>query len=83
MRVWRQTHQRLPEWQQHRAGAFTVHPPLDLRGNPLEIPYQIDGDAGGLLPLKVDTLSARLRLLVPTVTEACHPALAASMPCAS
>ncbi|MEZ6136831.1 MAG: diacylglycerol kinase family protein [Pirellulaceae bacterium] len=62
-RLWFGTHQSLRGFAHRRCTGLHVPVPLDRRGNPLEIPYQIDGDPGGLLPLNVRVLPKRLSLL--------------------
>ena len=35
-----------------------------------EVPYQLDGDPGGMLPVEIEVLPGRLRLIVPkTMTK--------------
>ncbi len=57
-KVWRGQHQMLNEFRHFRASHFrlTSHQ---------TVPYQLDGDPGGVLPLEVETLRERLPLLIP------------------
>jgi diacylglycerol kinase family enzyme len=43
------------------------------------VPYQVDGDPGGTLPLTVELLSARLRLVVPRRFVEARAAIAAAL----
>jgi diacylglycerol kinase (ATP) len=51
-------HQRLADWTTRRVCR------LRITSNG-EVPYQLDGDTGGLLPLDIEVLPARLTLVVP------------------
>lgn len=53
------TQRDLPDCRLRRAGRFRVES-IDA-----EIPYELDGDPGGLLPVEIDILPRRLTLLVP------------------
>ena len=60
-KVWRGKHQMLNEFRHFRASRFR----LTSRST---VPYQLDGDPGGVLPLEVETLRERLPLLIPRGT---------------
>ncbi len=71
--LWRQKHQELEDFQHVCFRKLTVQAPLDASGNPMKVPYQLDGDPGGFLPLEVELLPARLKLIVPHTTSASDP----------
>lgn len=56
--LWLGRHQRLVDFQHHLGRRFQ----LSSQGT---VPYQVDGDPGGVLPLTVEVLPKRLTLLVP------------------
>ena len=56
--VMRGTHLRLPDVQMCRTRAVRVE-------SDSAVPYQLDGDPGGRLPLEITVLPKRLKLLVP------------------
>ena len=63
--VWRR-HHRLASVQTFREGACR----LEALDPDAVVPYQLDGDLGGVLPVTVETLPARLTVLVmPQVAE--------------
>lgn len=64
-RLWFGSHQRMQDFNHQRCSRLEIPAPIDHNGRQLEIPYQIDGDPGGVLPLTIDVLPARLTLLVP------------------
>jgi diacylglycerol kinase family enzyme len=64
-KLWRGTHQELEDFEHHQVRSLKLEAPLDRKGNPLTVHYQLDGDPGGVLPLTVDILPARLKLIVP------------------
>lgn len=64
-RLWLGSHQRMQGFSHQRCSRLEIPAPIDHNGNHLDIPYQIDGDPGGVLPLTIDVLPARLTLLVP------------------
>ncbi len=57
-RLWRGTHQQLPDFRHMRGRRFR----LSSQGR---VPYQVDGDPGGELPIEVEVLPSRLTLIVP------------------
>jgi len=71
--LWRGTHDRLSDFQHTQLRSLAIHPPMDSNHRPLEIPFQIDGDPGGVLPLTVDVLPGRLKLLIPETTATSDP----------
>lgn len=73
--LWRGNHEKLTDFTHASMRSLRVDPPLDSAGNPLEIPFQIDGDPGGNLPLDIQVLPGRLRLIVPESTIAMDPLL--------
>ncbi len=52
------THQWLTDFAQRRSGGFRVT-------SDANVPYQLDGDPGGFLPVEISVLPQRLTLLVP------------------
>lgn len=61
-RLWRGTHQRMTDFSHSLATNITMHS-SDTK-SPLAIPYQLDGDPGGVLPLEIRVLPGRLKLIV-------------------
>ena len=59
-------HEALQDTQQRQSA--TMH--FEAVEADVEIPFQIDGDPGGFLPLTVNTLSGRLPLIVPADWQA-------------
>ena len=51
-------HQRLADWIAWRARGLRIT-------SEVEVPYQLDGDPGGVLPLDIHVLPGRLTLVVP------------------
>lgn len=51
-------HRRLSDWSEHRVGRLRIR-------SEAAVPYQLDGDPGGWLPLEVEVLPSRLTMLVP------------------
>ncbi len=65
-RLWWRSHQRLTGFEHRRCSEMVIEAPLDQHGQPMQdVPYQLDGDPGGVLPLKVEVLRKRLTLLQP------------------
>lgn len=64
-RLWLGSHQQLRGFAHTRCTRLELPVPIDDNGRPWDIPYQLDGDPGGVLPLSIEVLPARLRLLVP------------------
>ena len=56
--VWLGRHQRLADCTTARFRRLRIEADA-------EVPYQLDGDAGGILPLEIDLVPRRLRLIVP------------------
>ena len=54
-------HQRLPGCTLRRAGRLRLT-------SGVAVPYQLDGDPGGELPLELQVLPARLTLVIPEAT---------------
>lgn len=79
--TWRGTHERLKEFQHTLVRSLSILPPSDSLEQPVDVPFQIDGDPGGVLPLSVEILPGRLKLLVPESTATADPVT--SMPLAS
>jgi len=57
-------HQRLADWTTWRAGRLRIT-------STVQVPYQLDGDPGGMLPLDIEVLSGRLTLVVPAEAVEC------------
>lgn len=64
-RLWLGSHQRLRDFSHSLCQRIEIAAPMDRLGKPLVVPFQIDGDPGGELPLVVEVLPKRLTLLVP------------------
>jgi diacylglycerol kinase (ATP) len=61
--LWMGSHQRMSDFSHSMATDVT----LENAGSPADaavIPYQLDGDPGGVLPLEISVLPGRLKLLV-------------------
>ena len=56
------THQRWKDCQVYRSHRYRIEADAP-------VPYQVDGDAGGFLPLEIEVLPGRLRLLVQPLGE--------------
>ncbi len=54
---------RLPGWTTHRARKLRAT-------SDAPVPYQLDGDPGGMLPVEIESLPGRLTLIVPKETAA-------------
>lgn len=65
MRLWLGTHQRMQGFQHQHCSRLQIPAPLNASGQTLDVPFQIDGDPGGSLPLEVEVLPRRLTLLAP------------------
>lgn len=74
--LWRGQHESLPDYTHRQVRAMTIQAPQDQYGQPIEVPYQIDGDPGGVLPLSIEIQPGRLRLLVPEVCLTSDPIVA-------
>jgi diacylglycerol kinase family enzyme len=55
--VIRGSHQRLPDCVEIQASRFRIE-------SDVEVPYELDGDPGGVLPLEIEIVPRRVRLLV-------------------
>lgn len=71
--VWRGSHQQLEDFEHTLTRKLIIEAPVDRQGSTVEVPYQLDGDPGGVLPLEVEVLPARLRLIVPDSTHTSDP----------
>lgn len=71
--VWRGSHLSSGEFRHEQIRKLTIEAPLDNYGQTIEVPYQLDGDPGGILPLTLELQPARLRLIVPATTAASDP----------
>lgn len=56
--VWRGGHQRLPDFRHVRTRKITLR-------SSARVPYQLDGDPGGVLPVQIEIVPARLCVLIP------------------
>ncbi len=57
-KLWRGQHRGLTEFRHVRSSRFRLT-------SSAEVPYQLDGDPGGILPLEIEVLPARLALVMP------------------
>lgn len=64
-RLFFRTHQSMRGFAHHRSTEIVIEPPTTSDGVPMQIPYQVDGDPGGFLPLRIRVLPKRLTLLTP------------------
>jgi len=55
--------QRLPDCKMSLSGRVRIE-------SDLQVPYQLDGDPGGFLPLEIEVLPRRVTLVVPAATKA-------------
>lgn len=65
-KLWRKKHQGLQSFGHSRGKTIQILPPVEAERPQVEIPYQLDGDPGGFLPLKLESLPSRLKLIVPS-----------------
>lgn len=72
-RLWFGSHQSLSGFRHQLCRQLTLPAPLAGDGQPLDIPFQIDGDPGGVLPLELSVLPGRLQLLPPAPSAALSP----------
>lgn len=61
-RLWLGSHQRMTEFSHSLATSITLQPTEGQ--STISIPYQLDGDPGGVLPLEIRVLPGRLKLIV-------------------
>jgi diacylglycerol kinase (ATP) len=73
LKLWQGKHQQLDDFKHNFFRRLTIPAPVDSAGNTLDVPYQLDGDPGGILPLEVQVLPARLKLIVPETTATSDP----------
>lgn len=73
LKLWQGTHQKLEDFKHTLARKLIIPAPIDRRGNAIDVPFQLDGDPGGMLPLEVEVLPSRLKLIVPETTVASDP----------
>ncbi len=64
-RLWLGSHQRMAGFEHRLCQRLEIAAPLDRHGEIMQVPFQIDGDPGGLLPLQIELLPQRLTLLIP------------------
>lgn len=72
-RLWLGSHQSLSGFRHQLCKQLMLPAPLAGDGQPLDIPFQIDGDPGGVLPLELSVLPGRLQLLPPAPAAALTP----------
>ncbi len=65
LRLWLGSHQRMRGFQHKLSTHLQIPAPRGVNGSELRVPFQIDGDPGGVLPLDIQVLPRRLTLLVP------------------
>lgn len=66
-RLWLGTHQGMRDFRHIRCRQLGIELAPELADTAkMNIPYQVDGDPGGVLPLQIEVLPDRLTLLVPT-----------------
>mgnify|MGYP001098769546 CR=1 FL=1 len=53
-------HHKLADWLAGRTTRLRI-------ASDAEVPYQLDGDPGGFLPVEVESLPGRLTLVVPAL----------------
>jgi diacylglycerol kinase family enzyme len=58
-------HQRLADWTTWRARRLRIT-------SEAQVPYQLDGDPGGMLPLDIEVLPGRLTLVMPAEAAECE-----------
>ena len=66
-RLWLGSHQRMTDFSHSLATSVLIDPEpkqSSIETEAMQIPYQLDGDPGGFLPLDVRVLPGRLRLIV-------------------
>lgn len=63
-RVWMGSHQRMAGFRHRRCAELSVAVQPGSRPA-IDVPFQVDGDPGGMLPLSLRVLPGRLTLLVP------------------
>lgn len=65
MRLWFGSHQRLADFQHSTTAGLSVSiHPAARQAVDRPIPFQLDGDPGGVLPLEIEVLPGRLQLIV-------------------
>lgn len=68
-RLWLGSHQRSPDFHHQLCHQLVLPAPIAALADSLQIPFQIDGDPGGFLPLEVKVLPSRLSLLTPVTNR--------------
>ncbi len=64
-RLWWGSHQRLADFSHSVATTMTIESAAGVGSSPpVPIPYQLDGDPGGVLPLEIRVVPGRLKLIV-------------------
>ena len=66
-RLWLGSHQQMRDFAHVRCRHLEIPAPVDHNGQSISVPFQVDGDPGGVLPLSVEVLPGRLTLLVPEI----------------
>lgn len=61
-RLWLGSHQRMVDFSHSLATSITLNSSVEAVD--AEIPYQLDGDPGGVLPLEIRVLPGRLKLII-------------------
>jgi diacylglycerol kinase family enzyme len=56
--VYLRQHRRLGDWTERKIRRLRIE-------SDSPVPYQLDGDPGGMLPVEIETLPKRLTLIVP------------------
>lgn len=65
-RLFLRSHQTLPTFTHRLCDSITISPPLTRQGSPdVNLPFQVDGDPGGTLPVHIKVLPRRVALVVP------------------
>jgi diacylglycerol kinase (ATP) len=64
-RLWMGSHQKMPDFQHRLASRLEITVSANPSRQVQDVPFQIDGDPGGVLPLEIKVLPGRLTLLVP------------------
>lgn len=72
-RVWRSSHRQMEDFKHTTCKRLKIEAPIGPDGKEIRVPYQLDGDPGGFLPLDVELLHGRLKLIVPESTAASDP----------
>ncbi len=65
LRLWLGSHQHMRGFRHERCQSIQVLQPSDAGGRNMEVPFQVDGDPGGVLPLNIEVVPGRISVLVP------------------